>query len=476
MFFRKFALICLAVFAAVVLLVRCNVLKPAMPVESYKYTPQKPQTSIINLYADLEVAKLEKLINDHVDSVFYQDTSFVDNNKDNLKFIALRSGDIKLSFEQNELSWELPARVSFQKGMTVFGYNIPLVDSWKYTGQIRLRYKSKLTVNRDWSIKTTTVSNGYVWTKKPAVKIGGMDIPVTMVANLLLPGYLQTFSQEIDDLVTSHFDFRGYAEKGWNMLFYPFKIPGDYNAWLSVTPYSVALVPVHGSSGRMRLGAAITSDVVCLLDNQPSSGKVAALPTIQELKAPSDTFKINLLTDIPYPTINRKIMEQIGDSTFSFGNRHIKFETFRVYGTNDKMAVETRVSGSIKGLLYLTGVPYFHPEDTTLRIKDLKFDLKTRNLAMKSAKWLFNGKIERMITRSVAIPFKTNISEIEEQITRFFNHYPLGYGFELNGKLVRLSVSDLYLSPESVKANVVFTGNLSMGQGEPLSKVSSKSE
>ena len=89
MFFRKFALICLAVFAAVVLLVRCNVLKPAMPVESYKYTPQKPQTSIINLYADLEVAKLEKLINDHVDSVFYQDTSFVDNNKDNLKFIAL---------------------------------------------------------------------------------------------------------------------------------------------------------------------------------------------------------------------------------------------------------------------------------------------------------------------------------------------------------------------------------------------------
>lgn len=465
MFARKVIVIGLAILETVILMSGCNVIKPVMPVENYRYTPKKPQTSIINLYADLEVAKLERLINGSVDSILYQDTSFTDNNGDNLKLKAWKGGDVRLRFEQNELEWELPARVIFQKGVKLFGYNLPMVDSWEYTGQIKLRYKTKLTVNRDWSIKTSTSANGFVWTKKPAVRIGGMDIPVTIVANLLLPSYLQTFSEQIDQMITTHFDFRGFAEKGWNMLFNPFKIPGEFNAWLSVTPFSVAIVPVQGSSGRIRLGAAVTSDVTCLLDNLPPSGKVTALPTLQELKIPSDTFKINLLTDIPYSTINRKIEEEIGDSTFVFGNRRIRFETFRVYGTNDKMAVETRVSGSIKGLLYLTGVPYFHAEDTTLRIKELKFDLKTRNLAMKSAKWLFNGKIERMITRSVAIPFKANIQEIEQQIGQFFNHYPLGYGFELNGRLARLSVSALYLSPESVKANVVFSGNLSLNLG-----------
>ena len=256
--------------------------------------------------------------------------------------------------------------------------------------------------------------------------------------------------------------FRGYAEEGWRMLFNPFKIPGAYDAWLTVTPYSVALVPVQGSAGHIRLGAAIASDVECLLDNVPYTGKVTALPTIQQLKFPSDTFKINLLTDIPYTTINRKILAEMGDSTFVFGTRKIKFENFRVYGTNEKMAVETSISGSIKGTLYLTGIPYFNAEDTTLRIKDLKFDLKTRNLMTKSAKWLFSGKIERSISRSIAIPFKSNISETEQQLAKFFNHYSLGYGFELNGKLSRLSVSDIYLSPESVKANIVFSGNLSL--------------
>ncbi len=469
--FSTFGLI---VFCGIVLLFSCTVLRPQMPVESYKSNFRKPQASIINLYADLEVSKLERLINEHTDSILYQDTSFTDNGNDNLKLKAWKAGQIKLSFEQSEMSWELPARVAFQKGVRIFGYNLPMINSWEYTGQIRLRYKTKLTINPDWSVKTVTQSDGYVWTKKPAVKIGSMDIPITFIANLILPAYLSTFSRDIDEIFANDFDFKSYAKKGWGMLFEPFKIPGDYNAWLSINPYAVTIVPVQGSAGHIRLGAGITSEVMCLMDNVPSAGRVAPLPQIEPIKLPSDTFKINLLTDIPYTTINRMIKQEIGDSIFTFGSRRIRFETFRVYGTNEKMAVETKVSGSINGILYLTGIPYFNAEDTTLRIRELKFDIKTRNLAMRSSKWLFSGKIERAITRSVAIPFKSNIAGIEQQISHLIRHYPLGFGFELNGRLARLSVSELYLSPESVKANMVFSGNLSLKLGDPSEQKSLK--
>ena len=444
------------------LLNSCKTAKPSMPTESYLSVPRKPITSIINLHADLETSKLEQLINTQLDSVLYDDNSFEDNNGDNLKFKAKKDGNVKISIEQNELSWELPVAVTIQKGLKLFGYNVPMVDRWEYSGQLRLRFKTKLTINRDWTIKTNTASDGYIWTKKPAVKIGGIDIPVTIIANLLLPANLQSFSMKIDEIIANSIDFRGLAENGWKMLFNPFKLPGSYDAWLAITPYSISLVPIQGSAGHIRLGAAITSDVECLLENVPQSGKVAALPNIQPLKSPSDTFKVNLLTDIPYSTINHIIKEDLGDSTFVFGSRRIRFETFRVYGTNGKMAVETTVSGSLKGTLYLTGTPYFNAADTTLRIKDLKFDFKTRNLLIGSASWLFGGKIERMIEKSIAIPFGSNIKEIESQISQFFRHYPVGYGFELNGHLARLYVSDLFLSPESVKANIVFSGNLSL--------------
>jgi hypothetical protein len=264
-------------------------------------------------------------------------------------------------------------------------------------------------------------------------------------------------------VVATGFDFKKYAGLAWNMLYNPFKIPGDYNAWLVITPSSVALLPVKGSAGHIRLGVAITSDVACMLDHLPAGGKVAALPDLQQLIMPDEPFKINLLTDIPYSTINRMMGEKMGDSYYVFGNQRIKFESFRVYGTSDKLAVETKVSGSIKGILYFTGIPYFNATDTTLRVKELKFDIKTRNLATRSAKWLFNGKIERMISGSIALPFSSNILEIEQQIKKTLFQYPLGYGFELNGRLGSLSVSDIYLSQESVKANVVFIGNLSLG-------------
>ena len=75
---RSVTFLCLTVFFNVILLSQCTVFRPVMPAESYNATPQKPQTSIINLYADLEVSRLEKLLNEHLDTLIYQDTSFTD--------------------------------------------------------------------------------------------------------------------------------------------------------------------------------------------------------------------------------------------------------------------------------------------------------------------------------------------------------------------------------------------------------------
>lgn len=444
-------------------LYQCQVLKPLMPEENYPLVISKPQISVINLFAEVKTSNLETLINQKVESLLYQDTSLLDHDNDNLKLLATRDGAIKLNFDQDQLSWELPAHVTFQKGVKVFGYNLPMVDSWQYNGQIKLRYKTKLTLGQDWSIKTQTISDGFTWTKKPAVKIGTVDVPITLIANLILPSYLQSFSSQIDTLFASNFNFRSSVEKGWAMLFTSFKIPGNYNAWLSIVPNSISVLPIQGSGGQIRVGAAIASEVICDMDIPPATGKVSSLPDMQPLMAASDTFKINLLTDIPYSTINRELNTHLSDSVFVFGSRKLRFENFRVYGTYQRMAVEMKVTGSLNGVLYLTGVPYFNAGDTTLRIKDLKFDLKTHNLMAKSSKWLFNGKIERSITHSLAIPFRSNVLAMESQIKKLITHYPLAFGFELQGRLTTLRVSDLYLTPKSVKANLIFSGNLNLG-------------
>jgi hypothetical protein len=450
----------------VLFLLSCKVYKPEMPLEGYKFKPQKPRTSVINLFADLEVAKLEAMVNSHVDSVLYDDNSFEDHDGDNLMLKAWRDGQISLRFDNEELSWELPLRIWMKKSFKLFKLKVPFVDSWEYSGNLKLRFRTKISVTHDWRIITATTTDGYEWVKTPLVHIGSANIPITLISNLLISANRETVSKQIDEVIAGSINFKSIAEEGWKLMFNPYKIQGDYEAWLSINPYSVSLMPLQGSFGHIRIGAAVVSDMECFLDNVPQAGQVRSLPDLQPLETVSDTFHISLLTDIPYTSIDRIMNTEIGDSAFVFGNRKITFESFRVYGANGKLAVQTKVKGSVKGTIYLTGIPYFNAADTTVRIKDLEFDLKTRNLMMNSAKWLFNGRIEQTLMKSIAIPFNTDISKIENQLSVFINHYKLGFGFEINGKLARLSVTDLALTPGSVKANLLFSGNLSLGISE----------
>ena len=434
-----------------------------MPVESYKFAPVNPLPSTVSLYANLDIARLEAVVNNHTDSVLYDDNSFVDNDNDNLMLKAWKNGEIKFTLQDDLLSWEIPLRVNIKKTVLMVAFNHPFGDFMEANGEINLKFKTRLSVNSDWSIHTETSADDYEWTKKPTIKIAGITIPVTPIASILLKVNLNNYAQKIDKTIAGSFNLRKYAEKGWQRLFEPFKFPGSYNAWLSSNPHSVSLLPIKGSNGTIQFGVVVSSDVECMMDRQPQSRQATPLPQLQPLVMPSDTFRINLLTDIPYPTIERLTFEDLRDSSYTFGDRHLIFQSLHVYGTNGHLAIETKVKGSIKGTMYLTGTPYFNSADTTLRVKNLKFDLKTKNVWMKSAKWLFTGKIERTITKAFAIPFNTDIHSIEQNLTGYLNHQKLGYGFELNGKLAKISVSDLLLTPESVKANIVFSGRLSIG-------------
>ena len=74
------------------------------------------------------------------------------------------------------------------------------------------------------------------------------------------------------------------------------------------------------------------------------------------------------------------------------------------------------------------------------------------------------------MTEAIAIPFKSNIRDIENNLQGYLNHRKLGYGFELTSNLTKISVSELLLTPESVKANLLFSGKLSLGFDEGVLK------
>lgn len=56
-------------------------------------------------------------------------------------------------------------------------------------------------------------------------------------------------------------------------------------------------------------------------------------------------------------------------------------------------------SGSNSGIAYFTGKPFYDVNKKMIEVRDIDFDVKTKNLLLKSADWLFNKRITNEIAR-----------------------------------------------------------------------------
>jgi hypothetical protein len=65
-----------------------------------------------------------------------------------------------------------------------------------------------------------------------------------------------------------------------------------------------------------------------------------------------------------------------------------------LYGSgNEKVIIKIDFTGSNDGTAYFTGKPEYNAVEELIEIKDLDFDIRTKNALLKAADWLFNRKI-----------------------------------------------------------------------------------
>jgi hypothetical protein len=56
-------------------------------------------------------------------------------------------------------------------------------------------------------------------------------------------------------------------------------------------------------------------------------------------------------------------------------------------------------SGTNSGIAYFTGKPFYDANKKMIEVRDIDFDVKTKNILLKSADWLFNKRIINEIAR-----------------------------------------------------------------------------
>ncbi|MNY00298.1 hypothetical protein D3C86_1327850 [compost metagenome] len=180
------------------------------------------------------------------------------------------------------------------------------------------------------------------------------------------------------------------------------------------------------------------------LNQNPAKLPATELPKLNIIpKASKDTFDLFTDFELHYDSISQLFTEQIKGKKLDFNKNHFEFNAVTVSGLDkNKLLLGIQFSGTKKGILYLQGVPVFDNETNQLELSQLEFDLKTKSMLLKSAKWLFSNRIYSELEKATKLDLTPQFNELKKTIDK--NLQRKTGDFSLSGKTHDINVVHIF--------------------------------
>lgn len=408
--------------------------------------------SNLNIPIKVSMKELEQSINKQLEGTIYEDSDIKDG--DNMMVRAVKKEDIRLSVDSQAIKYKLPL------GLWIM-YDIG-ISNVEAEADISMDFKTEFKINEDWTIETITEIEDYTWLKKPKIRMAGVSVPVGGIASLVLRRSKTQIAKSIDDLVAQNLNLKELMEDAWKQMFKPFLVSEEYNTWLIVNPQQLGMTEMQLNADTLSSTVVVQSKPEVRLGLKPSERSVDPLPPFQYSEEAADNFEIHLRTEVTYEEAERLAKEQLLGETFSQGSRSVTIEGIELYGSGEELVVNTQLTGSYNGSVFMTGKPVYNRRKNAIDIKDLKFTLETKSFLIKSASWLLKSTIKKKIQENMDFLLDYNLTEMKNQFQEQLKEYKAAEGVLIKGNLEELNIENAYLTSESMKVDVALRGNLNV--------------
>jgi len=423
--------------------------------ESYEDRFETP-ASTINIPIDIDVKELETALNNQLSGVLYEDKDL--NDGDKMKMRAEKKEEIRLSVDSQAIQYRLPLKLWIE-----YDIGISTVEA---EGDITIDFRTLIDISSDWNVNTTTQILRHEWTRKPKLKMGFVSLPVGFIANLVLNNSQKVLTRSIDDMVKSNFDLKGQVAEAWKQMFKPFQVSEEYNTWLTINPAAIGMTPLKMERNHITSTLFIEGKPRVNVGGAPQGIFPEPLPPLRIQEEAADTFTLHLKTKVTYDEAERLAKQQIVGETFSQGRRSVTIEDMEMYGQGNKIVVNTMLSGSYNGSIYLVGEPVYNVRKNTIDIEKLEYTLDTKNFLFRSAGWLLKSAIKSKIQDNLNFLLDYNLKEMQAQFQEQLREYSVSEGITVFGELDDLNIRNAYLVPDGMvidlgllgKVNVAITG------------------
>ncbi|PSR55060.1 hypothetical protein AHMF7605_16895 [Adhaeribacter arboris] len=453
---------------------KTTTLQATAPTQSVAAAPAfERKLSTITVPISFQAATLETKLNQELNGILYKDDNL---EGDNLAVTVSKIGKLGIRAEQNKIYFTVPLHI-FAKGRWKWEpcKICPVIDKSESTEfDVVVKTESLLSFTEDYKVKTVTTGDFDWGATKPTLTVGPLKIGLARFVEPAMQNQMARLSNMLDQEIQKRLNIRQYVQEAWLKLQQPIQLDKTYNAWLTVTPQDIRISPLQATNGELNLRIGFNSFIETVTNGKPQVKVNPNLPKLITDNRLIDNVQIGLIGEVPYLHATKLLQEQVAGKTYNFenGKQQITINNAEISGSGDKLVVMLDVNGKAKtglftkkivGKVFLKAIPYYDAATTSIRIREVDYDLKTKDQLLKTASWLAKGKFIRNIQEQITFPVKTQLEQARTLLQHSLDQSAhVNDAILLKGNIRSFTPDNIYLTPTSIKAVVNAQGNLTV--------------
>lgn len=317
-----------------------------------------------------------------------------------------------------------------------------------------LDYSTIIKVGSDYTFNTSTSLKKFQLLDPCQMTIANID--VTSDVEQEIKKQLVGLQSEIDKQFKA-IDIKSSAKEAWDLLQEPNLVPGY--GYLNLNPSSLAMSDIKLADKKATLGLSI--DVAPSFTTEKPVVKKLALPVLGSATK-SNGLNFGLDVVLSYDSLTSFVRQSLVGQVFEVKRKKIKVEDIQVSGSKDnRIILKTTISGSKKGTIYLLAQPVLNDSLKRMELQNVDFDVETKSLLLKSAKWFFNSKIVDLIEKNGSYNYTTMVEDMKKEVNSALNQ-EISRGVKMNGAINTIELKQLYYTTSHLVLRARLTGNLKL--------------
>ena len=320
--------------------------------------------------------------------------------------------------------------------------------------RVSVGYATMFSLTPDFKFKTKTDLKKFETTDPCEITVFSFD--ATSKLRKEVTGVLKDLEKTIDEEIAS-IDIRSELERAWKLLAEPSEIKGY--GFLSLQPKNLSLSDIRFENKTAYVDLNLT--VQPTFTTEKPQTKEAKLPSLSEHKK-AKGFDIELDAIATYDSLSSIMTKAVQGKSVKIKNNEVIFQKLEVHGASNKqLQLKLEFGGKKSGLLYLIGTPAFNSDKQTISFPDLAFDLESKHLLLKSAKWLFSEKITNTMREQAVLDITPFMEEMKVTLQQELNT-ELTKGVFLNGTVENLKLFQIFPGKDDLFLRIHSQGTLKL--------------